>query len=169
MVSLNKYVADAFRMYAREHGIDLQEMAMGCIRSGDTYDDCEERFQSELRDVAMDFQRVIGQYMADDVVIAVSEEIEFEDLVDTDDLFDDEWVAYNRKPTQRRSTSSQCVRRKSTSGGGSKRKSSKAPAKQKQGSSNRRKTTSAGSRPRQSSSNRKKAPAKRNPAASRRY
>lgn len=169
VVSFDDYVSEAFKSYVSENGIDIRRIARGCVVPGETYNQCEYAFSRELRGIIEDFQEVIGDYMADDVVMAVSSNYEFEDLVDADSLFNSNGVAYNRKPIQRRSTSSQCVRRKSTSGGGSKKKSSTAPAKQKQGSSNRRKTTSTGSRPRQASSNRKKTPTKRNPSASRRY
>ena len=111
VVSFDDYVSEAFKRYVEENGIDIRRIARECVVPGETYNQCEYAFSRELRTVIEDFQAVIGDYMADDVVMAVSPDYEFEDLVDTDSLFNDKGVAYNRKPRAKPKQSSQCVKK----------------------------------------------------------
>ena len=95
-VSFDQYVRDAFRTYLREHGTSLAEIARESVASGRHYNQCQDVFRDNVIDYARDFQKVIGQYMADDVVIAVGD-VELEDFVDVDDLFSDDWIAYSTR------------------------------------------------------------------------
>lgn len=96
--SFEKYVSEAFGMYLRDRGTSLERIAKGCIRPGAEFKDCESEFRDKLSDIASDFQDVIGDYMGDDVVMAVLNDCLFEDAIDVDSMFSDDWIALNSKP-----------------------------------------------------------------------
>ena len=96
--TFDEYIVKTFRMYAREKGIDLKSIALGSLESGKDIDDCETDFNWKLRDHVYDFKKVIGQYMADDVESAVLSSIELGDVIDLDDYFDDDGIAYSPRP-----------------------------------------------------------------------
>ena len=148
-----EYIREMFDTYLGENNVSIEKLARDCISSGKDYSDCEAKFNRELRRLAKEFQEVIGDYMGDDVVYAVGSAYDFSDQ-DVDDYFDNDGVAYNRKPAR---SSSACVRKRPASGGA--KGKARKPAAKKPAKKPASKT---------SSQNRKTTPAKRNPTARRR-
>lgn len=84
MSEVHEYLAEAFGQYMKDRGVDIAGLARDCLEQEESYKDAECLFESNLDYHIVEFLDRLGDYIGEDVEMAVNQMYEFDRLLNVE-------------------------------------------------------------------------------------